>query len=435
MKRIQELYEHYLLHRTITTDSRNCPENSIFFALKGDNFNGNEYALDALVKGCSMAVVDDLELPEKEGLFKVKNVLETLQQLAAYHRSQLTIPIIGITGTNGKTTTKELVTTVLRKKFKVYATLGNLNNHIGVPLTLLAMPTDTEIGVVEMGANHQGEIRDLCNIANPGYGLITNVGKAHLEGFGSFEGVKKTKSELYHHVINQQGIIFMNADNAHLIEMVNGYRNTITYGINNSNGMITGKDIVVNPFLQFKWKHHESTRWQNISTQIIGAYNTENALAAITIGTHFGVSEYDITDAIASYNPTNNRSQLIVTPTNKILMDAYNANPSSMSVAIENFSAIEHPSKILILGGMKELGSVTEDEHTKLLNTIANEDFKTVFLVGNEFDVVNKPLHFQYFKTATDLMDHFKLNPPHNSLILLKGSRTNQLENLLPFLQ
>jgi UDP-N-acetylmuramoyl-tripeptide--D-alanyl-D-alanine ligase len=435
MKRIKELYEHFLLHRVITTDSRNCPQNSIFFALKGDNFNGNDYAINALNQGCSLAVVDDPYLPETEGLFKVENVLAALQQLAAYHRSLLTIPIIGITGSNGKTTTKELVTAVLRKKFKVFATLGNLNNHIGVPVTLLSIPPDAQIGVVEMGANHQGEIRDLCNIANPGYGLITNVGKAHLEGFGSFEGVKKTKSELYQHVTQQKGIIFVNADNAHLMELINKYPNTITYGIHNDQGVITGKNITVNPFLHFSWKSKESTHWQNTQTLIIGAYNAENALAAIAIGTHFGVSNNDINDAIAAYNPTNNRSQLIATPTNKILMDAYNANPSSMSVAIQNFTAIEHPNKIMILGGMKELGNVSEEEHSKLLNIIANENFKTVLLVGNEFKVTNRPTHFQYFETTAELMAYFKLNPPQNSFILIKGSRSNQLENLLPALQ
>lgn len=431
---IIELYKQFQKFPVITTDSRNCPAQSIFFALKGDSFDGNEYAHQALNKGCRLAVVDNITLADSPGMIYVESVLSTLQQLANYHRKQLNIPIIAITGSNGKTTTKELIARVLSEKFSVQFTLGNLNNHIGVPLTLLKMDNTTTIGVVEMGANHPGEIKELCEIAEPQYGLITNIGKAHIEGFGSYEGVRNTKKELYDYIISNKGTVFVNSDDSVLVEMSQQI-NRLTYGTNNSASVI-GENVIVDPYLRFSWRNNVAdTSVFTICTQMVGKYNLDNYLAAICIGKHFGIAEDNINAALSDYTPVNNRSQLIKGSSNQILMDAYNANPSSMKVAIENFMAIEHPLKVAILGGMRELGNISEIEHERLIQSIDFKQIKEVYLIGDEFNSISINQQIHHYNSLPELIEHLQEQPIKNSLILVKGSRGNKLETLLPYIQ
>lgn len=432
MSQIATIHQAYLSSNGISTDSRQDNTNYVFFALKGESFDGNKYVNEVLQKGASYAVADDQNLKGTENVFIVDNVLETLQELARYHRRYLNIPIIGITGTNGKTTTKELVAAVLSRKFKISATKGNFNNHIGVPLTILQMDQSIELGIVEMGANHVGEIKDLCKIAEPNYGLITNVGKAHLEGFGSFEGVKTAKGELYQYLNKNNGLIFINADNSHLNLMANGISKRIEYGI--SSGEITGDINIKSPFISINWqlKTGETHRSQ---TKLIGAYNLENILSAICIGNFLGVSEEDINHAIEGYTPTNNRSQFIQSKTNQIIMDAYNANPSSMQVALQNFADVSAQNKILILGGMKELGGDSFEEHKKLVELIITTNSSRTLLVGDEFkDFESISDNIEFYLDTDALIQGIKRQAINNAYVLIKGSRSNKLEDVLPHL-
>jgi UDP-N-acetylmuramoyl-tripeptide--D-alanyl-D-alanine ligase len=433
-----QLYNIFLQHPIITTDSRNCPENSIFFALKGENFNANTFALSALEKGCAFAVVDDKEFAVDDRFILVDNVLETLQQLAHFHRKQTNIPVLGITGTNGKTTTKDLITAVLKEKFKVLSTQGNLNNHIGVPLTLLQLLPEHQLAIIEMGANHPGEIDQLCQIAAPDYGLITNVGKAHLEGFGSFEGVMRTKGGLYNYVFRHGKNIFIDKNNNFLREMAaNASFSTneriVEYGLNvpgREPAAISGEILENSVFLKMKCHTPEGSFM--IETRLIGSYNAENILAAVAVGFFFGVENSAIQRGIENYNPQNNRSQLTVTQKNKLIVDAYNANPSSMSAAIQNFAQMEGEPKALIIGDMLELGEQSEEEHRNIIRLLQQKGFKNVLLVGPQFQKVNDS--YLSFQNVEELIKYLESSPLEGQNILLKGSRGIHLEKVLPFL-
>jgi len=433
-----QLYNIFLQHPIITTDSRNCPANSIFFALKGENFNANTFALSALEKGCAFAVVDEKEFALDDRFILVDNVLETLQQLAHFHRKQTNIPVLGITGTNGKTTTKELITAVLKEKFKVLSTQGNLNNHIGVPLTLLQLLPEHQLAIIEMGANHPGEIDQLCQIAAPDYGLITNVGKAHLEGFGSFEGVMRTKGELYNYVFRHGKNIFIDKNNNFLREMAanagfSTNERIVEYGLNvpgREPAAISGEILENSVFLKMKCHTPEGSFM--IETRLIGSYNAENILAAVAVGFFFGVENSAIQRGIENYNPQNNRSQLTVTQKNKLIVDAYNANPSSMSAAIQNFAQMEGEPKALIIGDMLELGEQSEEEHRNIIRLLQQKGFKNVLLVGPQFQKVNDS--YLSFQNVEELIKYLESSPLEGQNILLKGSRGIHLEKVLPFL-
>lgn len=423
---IDQLYTAFLDHPIICTDSRNILSGSIFFALKGDNFDGNEYALEALEKGATMAVIDDPALQNDERCFYVDNVLITLQELAKHHRKQLKIPLIGITGTNGKTTTKELCGAVLSKKYKTFYTQGNLNNHIGVPLSILSIDKDIEIAVIEMGANHIGEIASLCEISQPDFGLITNIGIAHLEGFGSFENIIKAKTELYHYLVKRpNGLVFVNADNDILTQQLPSLEK-ITYG-----QQITDYQyelIEDGAFACLEWKHHK------IQSNLIGSYNTENIMAAICIGGYFKVDTNDITSAIEEYLPTNYRSQVLQTDNNYIILDAYNANPSSMTEAISNFSRLNKENKVVVLGDMFELGDYSEIEHQNIVEFIMQQQFEEVILIGPEFSHTTAKSVFLKFNNVTDVINYLSKHPLKHKSILLKGSRGMKLETLIDVL-
>lgn len=426
---IKELYEIYKAHPVVTTDSRNCPEGSIFFALKGETFDGNKFAVAAIEKGCAYAVVDDKTIEHPQTIL-VDNVLDALQQLARYHREQLDIPFVGITGTNGKTTTKELVATVLSKKYRVHYTQGNFNNHIGVPLTLLSIKPDCEIAVVEMGANHPGEIKTLANIALPTCGLITNVGKAHLEGFGSLEGVINTKKELYDNLAERGGHVFVNAANPLLMNVLNVESYT-TYSSNpDVVADVNGRLVRCAPYVEFEWAKIQ------LSMHFVGAYNLDNMLAAITVGLHFGVTEKDICDAISNYMPANNRSQLTKTERNTLIVDAYNANPTSMMAAIDNFDILEGENKMAILGDMLELGEQSEVEHQNIVRRLIDSKIEKVTLVGKEFKRACETLGVNKFEIVDSLDDDFKsqISNFNSQLILLKGSNGIGLYKLIPYL-
>ena len=431
---MENLYEIYLRCGKVGTDTRSIEPGSLFIALKGENFDANQMVGEALAQGAGHVVTNNRLFEGNARVTCVDDPLVTLQKLAVYHRAQLKIPVIGITGTNGKTTTKELVRQVLASHYKTYATGGNLNNHIGVPLTLLAIDSSYEMAVVEMGANHQGEIGFLCAIANPSHGLITNVGKAHLEGFGSFEGVKKTKGELYNHLKQNEATVFINGGNQHLVEMLGGYEAKVTYGVDESffvsGKVVSGKD----DFLHLEWRTCNG-KLHLLSTQLLGAYNLENVLAAIAVALHFEVPVEKINAAIASYVPSNNRSQKMVTARNTIFMDAYNANPSSLSLAIDNFKDAQGDQKLLILGGMKELGADSHQEHKTILYKLQEAGFGDVLLVGEEFYAFENEFgQFKYFRNTADLCHHLEAMAPSDRVILVKGSRSNQLEKVLPYL-
>lgn len=434
---ITSLYDIFLKYPFITTDSRNCPKDSIFFALKGENFNGNLFAEKALQTGCSYAVVDEWNgtLDNDERIILVNNVLETLQKLANHHRRKLKIPIVGITGTNGKTTTKELVANILSKEFKVAYTQGNFNNHIGVPLTLLSMDKSHEIGVVEMGANHPGEIKTLCEIAEPNFGIITNVGKAHIEGFGSFENVIKTKGELYDFIRERGGKVFVNKDNSYLLEMSEDM-DRILYGKDNSELFASATLLNGDPFLEFEWRFFDNVF--HVKTNLVGEYNIDNALAGIAVGKYFGINAEYISDALTRYQPKNNRSQFERTEHNDVIVDAYNANPTSMKVALDYFVKITSDlPKALILGEMKELGAISEEEHQRILEFVASQSFSKAFFVGKSFsDLADKFNHstFHFFENAETLSAFLKENPLRDHYILLKGSHSVHLEKLVEYL-
>jgi len=433
---IETLHKLFLSCSSATTDSRNCPENSMFFALTGESFNGNRYAGEAIKKGSKYAVVDDRSLSyPPENIILVDDVLKTLQELASYHRDFLSIPILAITGTNGKTTTKELTREVLKQKFNVKATEGNYNNHIGVPLTLLSFSEETEFGIVEMGANHPGEIELLCNIAKPDFGLITNIGKAHLEGFGSVLGIMKTKGELYDYLSQNAGTIFSNKDNNLLMQILPRNAETVFYGISNKEGLISGQANKGGFFLNLTWRNNLTGKEYVADTRMIGDYNLENVLAAITVGSFFNIPDELINKAITKYIPSNNRSQYLKTGKNEVLLDAYNANPSSMQKALENFENIGGDKKALILGGMKELGEYSEDEHSSLLKKVRSMDVKKIILVGTEFKSHLKTIpEAEYFNTVDELIDHLKKHPVQGYKILIKGSRGIKLEKTINLL-
>ena len=425
---MSNLYNIFLNSTGITTDSRDCPEGSIFFALKGETFDGNKYAASALEKGCSYAVVDEAEYATDDRFILVPDVLTALQQLANEHRRALGTRIIGVTGTNGKTTTKELIAAVLSKKYNVLYTQGNFNNHIGVPKTLLRLTKEHEIAVVEMGANHPGEIKTLVNIVEPDYGIITNVGKAHLEGFGSFEGVIKTKGELYDFLRQKGGSkVFIDADNEHLTGIAHDLEQ-IKYGVKSDAGTLAvkGEVIACDPFLRFRWNGGE------VNTHLIGAYNIYNMLAAATIGMHFGVTPAQINEALTEYVPSNNRSQLTVTENNKLVVDTYNANPTSMMAALENFTLMAMPSKMAILGSMGELGAVSRDEHQRIVNYLTQHGYNDVWLVGKEFGKIE--CNYRKFADVEAVKQELLSHPLKDQCILIKGSNTMRLFELPPLL-
>ncbi len=413
---MSELYSRFLECGVITTDSRECPEGSIFFALKGETFNGNQYAQAALDKGCAYAVIDEPQYAAEgdSRFFVVPDVLTALQQLANEHRRALNTPIIGVTGTNGKTTTKELIATVLAKKYNVLYTQGNFNNHIGVPKTLLRLNKEHDIAVIEMGANHPGEIKTLVNIVEPDYGLITNVGKAHLEGFGSFEGVIKTKGELYDFLRQKaDSKVFIDSDNEYLMGISDGL-NLIPY--------VKGEVIACDPYLRFKWQGGE------VSTHLIGAYNIKNMLAAATVGLHFGVTQEQINEALEGYVPSNNRSQLTVTEHNRLIVDTYNANPTSMMAALQNFVLMAVEPKMAILGDMGELGSISHEEHQKIVRYLQDNHISNVWLVGKEFSKIESP--YRKFANVAAVKEALATERPEGQYILIKGSNSNRLFEL-----
>jgi UDP-N-acetylmuramoyl-tripeptide--D-alanyl-D-alanine ligase len=411
---------------------------SLFFALKGANFNANEFALSALEKGCAYAIVDEAEYAIDERFILVDNVLESLQQLAKYHRKQLGTKIIGITGTNGKTTTKELLASVLSEKYNVLYTLGNLNNHIGVPLTLLRLKPEHDIAVIEMGANHPGDIAELAEIAQPDFGLITNVGKAHLEGFGSFDGVKQTKSELYKYILDKGKLIFINKANLELLDMAN--KSGLIYPdkmysysmeFNDMETMMAARVSSCSPFLEMECQSKNDESFE-IKTKLIGSYNAENVLAAVTIGKYFGLDEIKIINGLENYLPQNNRSQLTITDKNHLIVDAYNANPTSMSAAILNFSHLNTNRKSLILGDMLELGVQSEMEHQTIISLINDNQFETVILVGEMFSKTKNA--YLNFKTVIDAILYLKDHRIENNYVLIKGSRGIKLEKIIEVL-
>lgn len=433
---ISELHRIFMEHPIVTTDSRDCPEGSIFFALKGASFNGNCFAAAALDKGCSWAVVDEAEYATDSRCILVDNCLHTLQQLARYHRRQFAIPVIGITGTNGKTTTKELMSAVLAERYSVLHTEGNFNNDIGVPKTLLRLTEKHEIAVVEMGASHPGDIRVLTEIAEPNCGLITNVGRAHLQGFGSFEGVVHTKGELYDFLrAKPDSVVFINADNPHLMGISEGLPHVVKYGhvgtVQCAN--IVGEVIDCSPFLHFRWRENcPEGQWHEVRTHLIGAYNIDNMLAAITVGCHFGVAVESICHALENYIPSNNRSQLTVTEHNRLIVDAYNANPTSMTAALENFRDMNVAPKMAILGDMNELGEVSDEEHRRIAELIAVCGIDNVWLVGPEFGKTDCP--FRKFHDVDEVVAELSRQRPEGFYILIKGSNSTKLYKLPEFL-
>ncbi len=425
---IAELYKCFMECGKVTTDSRNCPEGSMFIALKGETFNGNAFAAQALEQGCRYAVIDESEYAG-EGTILVDNCLQALQQLANYHRRQLKTPVIGITGTNGKTTTKELISTVLSRKFNTLYTEGNFNNHIGVPLTLLRLTKEHEMAVVEMGANHPGEIKTLVHIAEPDYGIITNVGKAHLQGFGSFEGVIRTKGELYDFLRAKGGAtIFIQNENPYLNGIAEGLT-CVRYG-QTAGLYVSGELISCSPFLSFRWTAEGVSH--EVNTHLIGSYNLDNMLAAAAIGRYFGVSDDDISSALASYLPHNNRSQLKETADNKLIVDAYNANPTSMMAALKNFRQIEAPHKMVILGDMKELGEASREEHQKVVDYLKECGFDRVVLVGPEFAAATHS--YQTFQHVDEVLADIRIHKPQGYYILIKGSNSMKLSQLPEYL-
>lgn len=424
---IEELYNRFTECNGLTTDSRHCPEGSMFLALKGETFNGNTFAAQSLAQGCRYAVVDEPQYasPENPRIILVDNCLETLQKLANYHRRWLGTRMIGVTGTNGKTTTKELIATVLGEKFKVLYTQGNFNNHIGVPLTLLRLKPEHEMAVIEMGANHPGEIKTLVHIAEPDYGIITNVGKAHLQGFGSFEGVIRTKGELYD-FLREKGnaTIFIQNENPFLNKIAAGLT-CVRYG-QTPRLDVTGKVVACSPFLHFIWTAEGVSH--EVQTHLIGAYNLDNALAAVAIGRYFGVEDTKICHALSSYVPQNNRSQLVHTASNTLIVDAYNANPTSMMAALENFRQMEAAHKVAILGDMKELGEGSHEEHQKVVDFLKECGFERVMLVGPEFG--GTVSSFEHYKDVKEVEALLAAHPLQGYCILVKGSNSMKLSEL-----
>ena len=427
MNTILKIYKHFLLSDGVSTDSREDVTNKIFFALSGDNFDGNKYALDAYKKGARLCIIDN-NAYEVSNSVLVPNTLVALQNLAKYHREQNTATVLAITGTNGKTTTKELVSSVLGTFTDIISTKGNFNNHIGVPLTLLRIVKSTKIAVIEMGANHIGEISKLCEIAQPNIGIITNIGKAHLEGFGSFEGVITAKSELYTYIRKNNGKIIVNSDDELLVNLSNDIRR-FTYGTNNAD--VNGKLISTIPYLKITWGDKDFSN--ELLSQLYGEYNFSNIMAAIATGVFFGVESNSINSSIAGYLPQNNRSQIITTDNNHVVMDAYNANPTSMKGAISSFAEYKFKNPYYLLGDMFELGSYSATEHQMIVDFLMASNIKNVILLGNEFcNTINHS--YLCFNNTQDGIKHLKDNRIIDSTILVKGSRGMKLETILKIL-
>ena len=454
----EQLYQIYLKHPVISTDTRKITPGSLFFALKGDKFDANKFAQQAIEAGAAYAVIDNPDYQLDERYILADDALTALQELARHHRRQLTIPVIGLTGTNGKTTTKELISAVLSQHFKTQFTRGNLNNHIGVPLTILIIDPTHEIAVIEMGANHQKEIGFLCTIAQPTHGLITNVGKAHLEGFGGVEGVKKGKGELYEYLSREvrkaespkeeHGVVFINHNNPILLEMqqARNLKRAVYYGIGDKNNLVSGEIVENAPYLSLQWENNRSNTIRRAKTRLTGAYNLDNILAAICIGVYFGLTDEEINRGIEGYQPNNNRSQIVQTAINTLICDYYNANPSSMIVAIENMDKLTANRKVLILGDMFELGNEAAAEHEAIMRKALDTPVDERIFIGGEFykwsqevrksgsrEEGNTPGagHAVFYKTAEDAMMALKANPIKNSTILIKGSRGMALERLV----
>lgn len=422
---IEELYKIYLKNPSVQTDTRKLKQGDLFFALKGDNFNGNTFARQAVETGAAYAVIDEPAFAITGKTIVVDDVLTTLQQLAKHHREQFSIPFIAITGSNGKTTTKELIHSVLSSHFITYATEGNLNNQIGIPLTILKIKNDAQLAIIEMGANHQKEIAGYCEYAKPTHGLITNCGKAHLEGFGGVEGVRKGKGELFDYMRSHSGTAFVMWDYDYLQEMSKDITNIITYGTSNAD--VEGQVIKSEPFLEMAFtKGFIST---SLKSQLVGAYNLPNVLAAVTVGTFFEMPHRSIKMAIENYIPSNNRSQLIEKGTNKIIVDAYNANPSSMKLAIENFAKLPATNKVMLLGGMAELGEESLAEHQMIVDQINQSQWKAVVLVGNDFLQLTHP--YISFTNSNEAKEWLKQQHYENTHILIKGSRSMKMETVL----
>ena len=459
---IKEIFNIVKTHMPITTDSRDCPEGSVFLALKGETFDGNKFAVSALQKGCAIAIVDNTDIIGTSGeqvvfsdngtaeislengrqgmLILVDNTLQTYKDLAREHRRQFNIPVVGVTGTNGKTTTKELIAAVLGEKFNVHYTRGNFNNDVGVPKTLFQLSSEHEIAVIEMGASHPGDIKTLVETVEPTCGIITNVGRAHLQGFGSFEGVKRTKGELYDFLIDNGHLtidsctspqpIFINADNADLMEMTKERKapKLIKYGKDTADEVtVRGKVIDCAPFLRFSWQADGGAEHE-VKTHLIGAYNIDNMLAAATIGLHFGVSEEQVCHALENYTPTNNRSQLTVTAHNHLIVDAYNANPTSMKAAVDNLAAMNVPAKMAILGDMRELGEVSGEEHQRIVELLKSKGLNDIWLVGEEFGKTD--CAFRKFKDVEEVKSAITECQPQGKYILIKGSNSMRLYTL-----
>ncbi|MBR6828864.1 MAG: UDP-N-acetylmuramoyl-tripeptide--D-alanyl-D-alanine ligase [Prevotella sp.] len=438
---IKELYKLYQEHPCITTDSRDCPVGSIFLALKGETFDGNLFAAAALEKGCSYAIVDseDFKMTTDARIIKVDDTLQTFKDLARQHRRQFDIPVIGITGTNGKTTTKELVSRVLSQKYNVLYTQGNFNNDVGVPKTLFRLTAEHDIAVIEMGASHPGDIRTLAETAEPTCGLITNVGRAHLQGFGSFKNVVKTKGELYDYLGRRgESLVFLNADNERLVDILpdNVWVAPYSTNIENADGCTVGEVVSCDPLLKFRWRESDSNledrgakvQWYEVQTQLIGAYNIDNLMAAIAVGLNFGVEPADINAALESYKPSNSRSQLTVTEKNHLVVDAYNANPSSMRAALDNFRIMNVSPKMAILGEMRELGKSSHKEHQKIVDFIGECGFDEVWLVGDEFAAIESG--YRKFHDVDEVKAAIEAEQPQGRYILIKGSNSTRLHQL-----
>lgn len=422
---IADLYSIYLEYPSVQTDTRKLQVGDIFFALKGPSFNGNDFAKQALTQGAAFCVVDEEVDSTDERLIRVDDALITLQQLAKHHRNQFSIPFIAITGSNGKTTTKELVYACLSTHFKTYTTQGNLNNHIGIPITILRVKEDAEIAVIEMGANHQKEIESYCSYTQPTHGIITNCGKAHLEGFGGIEGVRKGKGELYAYLRKTNGCVFACDDYDYLHVMSKGIKDVVWYGT--EKGTVVGKVKEVEPFLSVGIE--KGVGFNVVQTELVGEYNTPNVLCAITVSKHFNVPEEKIKNAIENYTPSNSRSQLMEKNSNKIILDAYNANPTSMKAAIENFAKIQADKKVLLLGAMMEMGEESLAEHTQLINLINQYKWTDVVLVGEDYNKISHEYH--YFPSSSEAAKWLKQKAHTNAYILIKGSRSMQMEKVL----
>lgn len=431
MLELEDIYELFRAHPNVCTDSRKVVQGDLFFALKGDNFDGNQYAEKAIDSGAAFAIIDDVTYKLDDRYIVVEDVLTTLQDLARFHRRSFGIPVIALTGSNGKTTTKELIATVLTSQYQAHFTKGNFNNHIGVPLTLLAMPQGTQVAVIEMGANHVGEIEQLCRIAEPTHGLITNIGKAHLEGFGSIEGVKQGKSELYRFVESNNGVVFINMDESFLTELAAANTRKIFYKKDTQlSAQIVEQQIDLisaDPFVKVAFIDREEHRYE-VQTQLIGAYNFPNIAAAISIGKYFKVPYEKIVTALENYVPTNNRSQIIQRDSNTIILDAYNANPTSMRRALDNLGQLSATNKIAILGDMLELGKESQSEHQKIYDYMQQFDFQQVILVGKEFSQIENAHHFANVQALKVWFDEQNFT---NTTMLIKGSRGIRLEEVL----